>query len=182
MAIAKLMRAEDLAAMEDDGQRYDLVEGKLQRMSPAGFQHGKIALRIGRLLASYVEERGLGVVVGAETGFVLARDPDTVLAPDAAFVRAERLPPEGQQRGFLEAAPDLAVEVVLPADRAGEVHDTAMRYLQAGVRLVWIVYPGQRSVAVYTPERVARLLGDGDELDGGSVVPGFRLAVSNVFA
>ncbi len=118
---AAAVSAAGLAELPDDGYRYDLIRGALRRMPPAGFEHGYIAAEIGARLRTYAREQGLGPVVAAETGFVIGRDPDTVLAPDAAFVRSDRLPPPEQRKGFLELAPDLVVEVVSPSDRASEV-------------------------------------------------------------
>lgn len=142
---------EALAALPDDEHRYDLLRGELRRMPPGGFEHGAIVATVTARLDALVRERRLGRVVGAETGFVLGRDPDTVLAPDAAFVRGERLPPPEQRKGFLELAPDLVVEVVSPSDRASEVTEKALLWLDAGVRLVWVIYPDPRVVAVYRP-------------------------------
>lgn len=118
-------------------------------------------------------------MVTADTGFVLSRDPDTVLAPDVAFVRADRLPPPGQRHRFAELAPDLAVEVVSP-DRATDVTEKTLRYLDAGVALVWVVYPAQRTVAVHHAGGEMRLVGDDGVLDGGGVLPGLALAVRDL--
>lgn len=181
MATTTLMTVEDLARIGDHEGRYDLIRGEPIRMAPAGWPHGKISLRIGRALLDHVEHERLGEVCGAETGFVLARDPDVVLAPDAAFVRADRLPPEEEQEGFLPLAPDLAVEVVSPSDSSDYVTDKVMEYLDAGTSLVWLVQPRRRIVTVYTPDRIGRVHGEEDELDGGDVLPGFRLPVAEIF-
>ncbi len=181
MAVTRLLTADELAALPDDGYRYDLVRGELRRVAPAGFTHGKIASEIGTRLHQHVREHRLGVVLAAETGFLLERDPDTVLAPDAAFVRADRVPPEAEQRGFASLAPDLVVEVVSPSDRASEVHEKALLYLDTGVQLVWLIYPQQRTVAVYQADRTARLLKEQDELGGGAVLPDFRVRVAELF-
>lgn len=181
MATTKLMTAEDLWQLDDEPGRFDLIRGELIRMSPAGFRHGKLSALMTRRIADFVYTHRLGDVVGAETGFVLARDPDVVLAPDAAFVRSERLPSEDEQEGFLELAPDLVVEVVSPSDRSRDVHAKVRAYLDAGVMLVWVVDPGSQDVTVYTPDRTARVFVTGDELDGGDVLPGFRLPVADIF-
>ena len=180
-AKAGLVTADELMELPDDGQRYELVEGRLRAMSPAGFDHGGVAVRIGGRLDEFVRGRRLGRVVGAETGFRLSRDPDTVRAPDAAFVAADRLPPRDEQHRFLELAPDLAVEVVSPTDRAGEVTEKAFAWLAAGVSLVWVVYPAQRLVAVYSPDGSVTHRRVGEEVDGGAVLPGFRLPVDEIF-
>ncbi|HEY3057806.1 MAG TPA: Uma2 family endonuclease [Chloroflexota bacterium] len=161
--------------------RYDLIRGELIEMSPAAPRHGRVAAAVARLVGNFVVERSLGEVFGAETGFILAEQPDTVLAPDAAFVRADRLPPDEQWDRYFHLAPDLAVEVISPSDRAGQVSDKVAEYLEAGVRLLWVIEPRRRSVTVYTPDRHAHLLREGDELDGGDVLPGLKLTVAELF-
>jgi Uma2 family endonuclease len=177
-----LMTAEDLAALPDDHHRYDLIRGELVRMAPSGGDHGRIAIGIGARVWLFVTQHKLGAVYAAETGFTLARNPDSVLGPDVAFIREDRLPPWAEQQGFPEVAPDLVVEIVSPSDRANEVTDKVMEYLDAGVKLVWVVHPRQRIVTVYTPDRIAHILREEDELDGGDVLPGFRLLVEEIFA
>lgn len=181
MVMTKLVTAEDLALPIEDECRYDLIRGELYRMAPAGARHGKIGMRIARPLANHVSEHELGEVFGAETGFILARDPDTMLAPDVAFVRADRLPPDEEQDGFLPLAPDLVVEIVSPSDTARYVFDKVMEYLDAGVLMVIVIEPRRRTVSVYGSDRVARVLVEGEELDGGDVLPGFRLPVKDLF-
>lgn len=172
--------AEDLERLEDDGYRYDLIRGELITMSPAGARHGKIAAEIAWHLRTYTRQNPIGDVYGAETGFRLARGPDVVLGPDAAFVRAERLPPEAEQDRFLALAPDLAVEIVSPSDRARYVLDKVMEYLDAGVRLVWVVDPRRRTVTEYHPDGTARILRETDVLGGGDVLPGFQVPVAEL--
>ena len=177
------MTAEELLHLPDDGWRHALVEGELQRMTPAGFDHGAVVMNVAAPLAQYVRRRGLGVVCGAETGFVLARRPDTVLAPDAAFVRRERIPVSGRPAAFWEGAPDLAVEVVSPGGTRPEVAAKVASWLAAGTRVVWVVDPGRRSVTVHEPGAPPRrLAADSDVVDGAPLVPGFRLPLADVFA
>jgi Uma2 family endonuclease len=173
--------AEQLEALPDDDCRRVLIRGELYEMSPTGWRHGQLAARTTRYLFEYVEAHKLGVVLAAETGFVLTRDPDTVLAPDVAFVRNERVPPEEAQDRFARLAPDLAVEIVSPSDRGPDVHEKVMEYLEAGVRLVWIVHPRPHTVTLYTPDRTGRILTESEALDGGEVLPGFRLALTSLF-
>ena len=180
---APLLSAEQYAAMPAEQTRHtELVDGEIQRMSPASFGHGGVAATIiGRLFA-FVEP-GVGVVLSSETGFTISRDPDTVRAPDAAFVRADRVPPHDEQDGFAELAPDLVVEVVSPHDRASEVTSKALAWVDAGVRLVWVIDPGTRTVTVLSPDGVARLVRGADAaLDGADVLPGFRLPLDHIFA
>jgi Uma2 family endonuclease len=182
--VATGVTANDLAALSADGYRYDLVEGNLIRVSPAGFGHGRLAAEVVFRLGAFVAEHAqVWVVVGPETGFRLARDPDTVLGPDAAVVRRDRLPPAEHQTGYLELAPDLAVEIVSPTDRWTTLSDKVEAYLSAGVRLGWVFEPNRRAVRVYTPQGERRLRADrGDALDGGDVLPGLQLALADLFA
>lgn len=179
--ITGLMTAEELERLEDDGYRYELIEGVLHRMSPASFRPSNIAVRFAARLVVFADEHGLGEVTGADGGYVLRRDPDTVLAPDVAFVRTERLPSAEEQEHFAPVVPDLVVEVVSPSDSMTKVDDKVERYLAAGVGLVWVFHPRRRTVTVRRANRPVRVLWEGDVLDGEDVLPGFVLAVSDIF-
>lgn len=143
------MTADELLRMPDDGYRYELVKGELRGMPPAGGEHGKIALKFGSRLLNYVEANNLGVVFAAETGFKIASNPDTVRAPDAAFVRLDRLPETGLPKGYWPGAPDLAVEVISPGDIYGEVEEKVNEWLDAGTRMVIVANPRNRTLKVY---------------------------------
>jgi Uma2 family endonuclease len=164
------------------GQRYELVQGELKTRSPSGFKHGLLAARLALFLAQYSRAHHLGEVAGAETGFILEQNPDTVRAPDAAFVAAANIPPQGLPVGFFPGPPDLAVEVVSPNDTASEVQAKVASYLAAGSRQVWVVYPDLQQVAVFHSARESRILTVADTLDGGDLLPGFSLAVAELFA
>ena len=159
----------------------ELLRGELVTMSPAGFDHGRFASKIDTALGSHVALHGLGVVVAAETGFQIARDPDTVRAPDVAFVRAQRIPPGGV-KGFFQGAPDLAVEVVSPTDRAGDVAAKAQDWLQAGCLMVWVVDPESRTITIHQSPKEMTILGPGDTLLGGNLLPEFSMPVADIFA
>jgi len=150
-------------------------------MSPAGAIHGKIAMRLGRYLGNFVEQHALGEVYAAETGFTIARNPDTVRAPDVAFVAQARIPPGGEPAGFWSIAPDLVAEVISPYDTAAAVQDKVKDYLTAGVRLVWLIDPINQMVTVYASLAEAYILLGDDELDGRDVAPGFKLALPRLF-
>ena len=170
--------AEQLLDMAID-EPCELIAGKLYMMTPAGHWHGRIESKVLRLIGNFVEERDLGDVYGGDTGFVIARDPDTVLAPDVAFVRTERLPDTTE--GYFPGAPDLAVEVVSPGDRAKAVSDKVRAWLEAGCLAVWVVRPDARTITVHRGGAEPRTLGETDTLDGGDVLPGFSCRVAQVF-
>jgi Uma2 family endonuclease len=161
--------------------RCELVRGELRMMTPAGAEHGAIALRIGGRLLAHVESQKLGKAFGAETGFLIARDPDTVRAPDVAFVRAERIG-RSLPQGFFEGPPDLAVEVISPGDRESEVGLKIQDWLNAGCRIVWRVDPRALCVTVHRGREKPVILRGGDTLSGDDVVRGFTLPVAEIFA
>lgn len=176
------MTAEDLLRLPDDGFRYELVRGELRKMPPAGYQHGKIAVRLTTPLDQHASAHRLGVVCAAETGFRLGSSPDTVRAPDVAFIRRERVEAVGDVKGYWPGAPDLVAEVVSPGDRYTEVQDKVLDWLSAGTRMVLVVEPATRVITVYRSLTDITVLGEADVLNGGDVVPGWRLPVREVFA
>lgn len=180
-AAATLLTVEDLFSVPDDGYRYELVKGEIRKMAPGNYKHGKISLSLGAALHIYVEAHDLGDVLGAETGFTLQRNPDTVRAPDISFVSKKRIPPEDQSERYGEGPPDLAVEVVSPGNDAREIQEKVRDYLKAGVRLIWIIYPRDRQVEVYDQDGNVITLKEGDELEGEEVIPGFRYPVAWLF-
>lgn len=168
--------------MPDDGLRRELVRGEVRTMTPAGHRHGKVAMRIGWRLAQHVEAEGIGAVYAAETGFILESAPDTVRAPDVAFLRRERVEREGNSEGFWRGAPDLAVEVVSPGDSFAEVEEKVFDWLSAGCGMVVVVNPKKRTATVYRSRTDIVVLTEEDALDGEDVVPGWRLPVREIFA
>ena len=176
----RAVTAEDLLELGDDGQRHELVAGLLLTEPPASYRHGRISARIFGLLRDFVEARGLGDVVSVDTGFLLTRSPDTVRAPDVAFVSRERAGQAGDQ-GFFPGPPDLAVEVLSPTDRPGEVHAKVADYLAAGTRIVWTVDPVAVRVAVHRSLLNPRVLERTHRLEGEDVLPGFDVAVADLF-
>jgi len=177
-----LFTADDLAKQPDDGSRYELVKGVLRKMSPAGFEHGICAAEIGTRLNVHVRTHQLGYVCGAETGFKIARNPDTVRAPDAAFVCQASIERQGIVKGYWEGAPDLAVEVISPGDTYAEVAEKVEAWLTAGCRMVWVINPRRETVEVYRPNVDFIILRGTDTLDGEDVVEGFRCPVQDIFA
>lgn len=179
--VGQLMTADELLLLPDDGFRTELVRGELRRMSPASHQHGRLGIRVAGPLDRYVDENDLGVVFAAETGFRVASSPDTVLAPDVAFVRLERIEAVGNVEGYWPGAPDLAVEVISRHDLYTEVEEKVIAWLDAGVRMVVVVNPRKRTVTVYRSLSVITILTAHDSLDGGDVVPGWSLPLAAIF-
>jgi Uma2 family endonuclease len=181
MSIAQLTTADDLLHMPEDGFRYELINGELHKMAPAGEEHGSTAMSVGGSLHAYVRAHNLGRAYAAETGFKLATDPDTVRAPDAAFITRERIEATGIVKGYREGAPDLVVEVISPNDLYTEVEEKVADWLNAGTRMVIVVNPRRRNVKVHRSENEVQVLGENDVLDGGDVVPGWTLPVQDIF-
>ena len=180
--ITKPVTSDELLAMPDDGFRYELVKGELIRMAPTGHEHGVLTVNLTTPLDTHVKAHKLGVVCAAETGFKLAEDPDTVRAPDIAFIRQKRLEVVGRIPGYWIGAPDLAVEVLSPTDTVRRVEEKVAEWLEAGARMVWVVSPKLRTVTVYRSLTNIAVLTEKDMLDGGDVVPGFQIRVAEVFA
>ena len=181
MATTRLMTVEEYEALGDDGWRYELIGGVLQRMAPGGLEHGGIGARFVHFLFAYVDAHDLGLVVGADAGFLFERGPDVVRVPDVAFIRSDRLPPLDQWPRVSRVLPDLVVEVISPNDSPTEIAEKVSFYLAHGVPLVWVAYPATRRVAVHRPGEEPRWFGIGDVLDGEEIVPGFRLPLTDIF-
>ena len=183
----RLYTAEDLWELshqpENENRRLELIEGEIHEMPPAGGEHGGITLDLGSVIRSHVKTHDLGYTTAAETGYILYKNPngkDTVVAPDVGFISKERLP-QGLPKGYIPAPPDLAVEVVSPGDSADEIDQKVVLYLRYSTRLVWVWYPKTKTVIAHTPTSVQRL-DINDTLDGGDVLPGFKLAVREIFS
>ena len=173
--------ADELLLMPKGRMRHELVRGELRVMSPAGARHGRVALRLGRLLDAHVEETGIGVAFGAETGFVLSRDPDTVRAPDAAFVSKERFEAVGDTEKYWPGAPDFAAEVISPKDTFHEVQTKALEWLAAGTIVVLVLDPDQQTATVYRGQGDTHVHRVEDTLDLSDAVPGFTVPVARLF-
>ena len=180
--VRQQVTADELLYMPHDGFRYELVQGELRRMNPAGNVHGRVTMSFAWRLAQYVEENRLGTVYAAETGFRLATGPDTVRAPDVAFVSRARVEAIGEIEGFWPGAPDLAVEVISPGDTYAEVEEKVFDWLDAGTKMVVVVNPRQRLATVYRSQTDITALTDTEVLVCAAVVPSFELAVGEIFA
>lgn len=175
------MTAEELLLLPKEGMRYELVKGELKQTAPAGFEHGIVIAKLTWRLGQHVETHNLGVVCGAETGFKIGHDPDTVRAPDIAFVSRERLAQIGITKKFWAGAPDLAVEVLSPGDTIAEVEEKIAEWLDAGASAVWVVSPKLRTITLYRSLTDVVTLTENDELSKQDVVPGFRCRVAEIF-
>ena len=176
-----LLTAADVERMSIPGKQVELVRGQLVVREPPGTRHGAIAANLAYWLSSFVRHRELGSVFAQDTGFRIARDPDTVRGPDVAFVardRASRIP----QRGYADLAPDLVAEILSPGDAAADVLAKVADWLAAGTKLVWLVDPERSLVHVYRPDGSLTVLRNEDSLDGESVLPGFRCPVVSIFS
>jgi len=177
----RVMTAQQLLDYRHEPYRQELIAGRLYEMEPPGAEHGQVAMVIGALLFAHVRERDLGTVFAAETGFLLASDPDTVRAPDAAFVRRERADEVGVTARYWPGPPDLAVEVDSPGDRRTAVEAKALDWLAAGARAVMVVDPRLGTVTVYRARDDIRVLTADEPLALGDVVPGWSPRVGEFF-
>ncbi len=175
-----LVTAGELGRMPNS-RACELIEGVIKRMSPAGWKHGEVSADFVRRLAQHVKDQDLGKTFSTETGFTIARDPDTVRAPDAAFIRKDHLPATPPEDAFWPGPPDLAVEVISPSDTTGEIDDKVKAWLDAGSAMVWVVNPKWRSVTVYRSATDIKTLTENDELSGEDVLPGFRCRLREIF-
>ncbi|HLZ71046.1 MAG TPA: Uma2 family endonuclease [Dehalococcoidia bacterium] len=180
MTAIKLFTVEDVEHLACEGEEYELIRGELIAVSLRGRLHGRVAGATFMPLYLHVIQNDAGEVYQG-VGFILHRDPDVLLGPDVSFVRAERLRDAGED-GFLPLVPDLAVEVISPTERRAKIERKIAEYRAAGVPLLLILRPRQRTVTVYEPDRPPRTLREDDTLDGGSVLPGFTLPVREIFA
>ena len=177
----RLVTAEELLEMPDDGFRYELIGGELRKLAPAGHLHGEYAMLIGGSLMMHIRANGLGKVYAAETGFKLGSDPDHVRAPDAAFVRRERATAARETPGFFPGPPDVAVEVISPTDLYTEVEEKVAGWLDAGTLAVIVVDPRRRTVKVHRSPADAIALTEADTLAVEDIVPGWRMPIRDIF-
>lgn len=158
----------------------ELLRGRLVIRSYTGWEHGLIVSHISVAIGSFTEERSLGAVLGARTGFQIGHNPDTVRTTDVAFVRVDRVPPPNTT-GYYQGPPDLAIEVMSPSVRAGELMAKVQDWLAAGCRVVWVVDPTSQTVSIYRSSREMTLLTVADELTDDEILPGFCLPVAEIF-
>jgi Uma2 family endonuclease len=178
VAQEKLYTAKDLERLRDDDNHYELDRGALITMPPTKREHGLVQAETLALIRNHVKAYDLGQVTG-EIGFLLSENPDTVRAPDISFTSKARI--TARTGEYDRVAPDLAVEIASPGNTADDMYQNIVQYFEAGVRRVWVFYPKTRTVHVYTSARTVAILGEGDTLDGGDVLPGFNVKVRDIF-
>jgi Uma2 family endonuclease len=175
-----VMTADELERLDMPGKSTELVRGRLIVREPPGIYHGKIAAKLAYLVGAFVYPKGLGSLFGQDTGFRIESNPDTVRAPDLAFLRRERSE-EIRPRGYGPLAPDFVVEIVSPDDRPGELLAKVGDWLEAGVRLVWVIDPARAEARVHRAGGSLSVIDSAGILDGEDVLPGFRCELSAVF-
>jgi Uma2 family endonuclease len=176
-----LLTADELERISIPGKVTELIRGRLVVHEPPGTWHGAISARLTCLLGDFVHRRGLGMLFSQDTGFKIGTDPDTVRAPDVAFVARERVGVI-RERGYAALAPDLLAEVLSPDDRPAEVLAKVADWLAAGTRIVWLIDPQRRDARVYRPDGSLSVLGSDDSLEGEDVLPGFTCPLKDVLA
>ncbi len=179
MATTRLLTVRDVEESPPEGE-WELIDGELVPVTPANFKSSSIAARIVRIVGNYVDAHDLGALTTADGGFVIFPDRETLLAPDVAFIRKERIPPEDEQNRFARLAPDLVVEVLSPSDRMANALSRIGLYLEAGVQMVWLVDPVKRTISLFAEGDAPVRLGDEDFLTGGTVLPGFSVRVAEL--
>jgi Uma2 family endonuclease len=179
-----LMTAEEFADFvlrpENEGKSFDLVKGKVVEMSRAGELHCLVCSNLTFLLEAYVRQRKQGSVLCNDPGVLLDRDPDTVRGPDVVFFAASKKYTEANPK-WIEETPTLAIEVLSPNDRPGKINQKVADFLAAGVKMVWVIDPEDRNVAIYRPNSTFVMLDSTQELDGGDILSGFRCPVAEFF-
>ncbi len=180
-AKSKLLTAEDLLRLNSKGVKGELIRGVLCETVSVGEEHGHIAGLFITFINIHVRPGRLGRTGGTDVGVLIQRDPDTVREPDVYYVSAERLPLDVRVQGYLEVVPELVVEIVSPSDSPREVNEKTQMWLDHGVLMVLEVHPAERAVMVHRPDAPAVTLTGDDALDGGDVLPGFSLPLSEIF-
>lgn len=178
----KQMMIEDLWELpEKPGVRHELADGELIEVPAASALHSFITALLFEWIRNYARAHQLGLVFPDGLGYVLSREPPRLRIPDVSFVSRQRIPAAGLPEGFWPGAPDLAVEIVSPNDRAEDVHGKVGEYLDAGCRLVWVLWPRDRAATAYQPGGRVQELGPDSELTGDDVLPGFQIRVADLF-
>jgi Uma2 family endonuclease len=180
MATTRLFTVEDVEQDPPEGE-WELIDGELVPVTPSGFESSSLGHRIGWIIGNFVYAHELGLMTGADGGYVLFPDRATIRVSDVAFIRRDRLPPQGERSRFPRLAPDLAVEVLSPSDSTSEVIAKIEMYQEAGIPLIWVVDPQKTTITIIAAGRPTTVLKPGDLLEGGDVLPGFSVPVAEIF-
>ena len=175
----RLVTAGELLCMPREN-RCELVRGEVRAASPAGFRHSRIAQQLGSIIHNHVKERGLGVYLGPDTGFWIERGADTVRSPDGAFLRAARVRDLGDQVGYVEGAPDLAIEVLSPTDRRTLARAKCRMWVATGAKMAVLIDPDRRTATVFTAGGERDLCAD-ESLAFGELIPGLAIPLATIF-
>jgi Uma2 family endonuclease len=176
----KIWTDEEFMALPDDGDRYEIVNGELVNMGNSGIAHGNLCAFLAGTLALYVRPRKLGVTCDSSTAFKMKSGNKR--SPDISFIAKERL--KGLKKlpkGFFEGAPDLAIEVLSPSNTFEEIHSKLVEYFESGCKLAWVINADEESVLVSRKPQPEKLLKITDTLDGEELIPGFTLAIAELF-
>lgn len=175
------MTFEQAALLDPDRQPGELVNGEWVPVTRAGARHGKVVARAVRILGRFLDDHPLGELLAADPGMQLGENPDTLRGPDVAFIRAERVPPEGLPDEWWAGAPDLAIEVQSKSQSAYELQQKALEYLAAGAGEVWVLDPATEMLVAYSAPNLIRILHRDENVDGGDLLPGFTYRVGAFF-
>lgn len=173
------MSAEELVDVRLPNKSTELVRGRLIVREPPSTYHGRIAAKLTVIIGSFVYANKLGEVFGQDTGFKIASNPDTVRAPDLAFLSRERAA-SLRPHGYAAVAPELVVEIVSPGDPSGEVLAKVADWLDAGAALVWVIDPRRREAHVHRPDGSLAIVGAEGLLDGENILPGFTCELRTI--
>lgn len=176
-----LVTAGELSNLPDDDLRHELINGELIIMPLPKAPHGRVANRLGAPLTQFVWNRGLGEIYIGDVGYQLTWNPDTVLGPDISYISKQRLREMGEVEGYWQGPPDLAVEVLSPGDRRGQVNKKVLQWLSGGAKQVWLVDPKHRTITIYRSETDTTTFSDSDQLEAEDLFPGFRLSLDSIF-
>ncbi|NEQ38561.1 MAG: Uma2 family endonuclease [Okeania sp. SIO3I5] len=176
----KILTDEEFRGLSKDGSHYELINGELVDMGNSGMEHGNITAYLCGLIELYARPRKLGVTCDSSTAFTLKsgnkRSPDISFVSKDRLLGLKRLP-----KGYFQGSPDLAVEVISPNNTFEELHQKIVEYFENGCRLIWVINPDEKSILVYHKPEPDKLLQITDNLDGEDILPGFKLAVSDLF-
>jgi Uma2 family endonuclease len=176
----RLLTIEEYADLPDDGWRTELVRGQVVREPQPSYEHGRIQSRLIGILEAHLKALAPHLACVGPFGVITEEMPGTVRGPDLAVVRRDRVV-DLHHAGFLRGAPELAIEVVSPSNRAGEIQEKVSEYLDSGATMVWVIYPQTRTVAVHGAGGEARFITGDELLPGGDLLPGLRVRVSELF-